>query len=113
MSEISVASRQLEPALIEARDQRVLGEIVTHHRTALRVLTESGAETGDVYVDAQGHRWRVTRHKIGRCLEGIRFDCRIPPLVMQSVILVGLRFAAGASEIDDEPTTTQEETVTP
>jgi hypothetical protein len=113
MSEISIASRQLEHALIEARTARALGELVTHHRTALRVLTESGAETGDVYVDAQGHRWRVTRHKIGRCLEGVGFDCRIPPLLLQSVILVGLRFAAGAGEIGDEPTTTQEETVTP
>lgn len=113
MSEISIPTRQFEHALNEARDQRVIGEIVTHHRTALRVLTESGAETGDVYIDAQGHRWRVTRHKIGRCLEGIGFDCRIPPLLLQSVILVGLRFAAGTGEIDDEPTTTQEETVTP
>jgi hypothetical protein len=73
-----------------------------HHRTALHVLTESGAQTGDVYVDAAGHRWRVTRHKIGTCLEGVGFDCRIPPLLMQSVVLVGLRFAAGVDEIDEE-----------
>ena len=83
--------------------ETVLGKLVSHHRTVAEVLGTCGAGDGQILIDAHCHRWRVEQSRIGPALVGVGFECRLPPCLLKTVILVGLKLDPSAEvEIDED-----------